>query len=101
LANDGGELALRGDVYAQSEFFYSNMANTIFPLTEIDGYTLVNARLEWNGIRGSKISAAAYVQNLTEEEYAVGGFALGAVTGSNGVLLGTPQMFGAEVTLKF
>jgi iron complex outermembrane receptor protein len=101
LVGGGGNLALRGSVYSQSSFFYSNLANTIMPGTRIDGYTLLNARLEWNDIMASKLSAAAYVQNISDEEYAVGGFALSSVTGSNAILPGTPRMFGVEFDMKF
>jgi iron complex outermembrane receptor protein len=98
---DGGELALRGEVFAQSSFFYSNLANTILPNTKIRGYALVNARAEWNKALGTKIDLAAFVNNLTQRHYAVGGFPLGAVTGSNGTLPGTPRMFGIEASVRF
>lgn len=101
MQGDLGELALRGDVYSQSSFYYSNLAGTIFPGTQIDGYTLANARLEWNEIRGSDVSFAFYVRNLTDEEYNVGGFPLGAVIGANNVLPGTPRMYGVELNVDF
>ena len=99
--NDGSEIALRGEYYSQSGFFYSNLNDTIVPNAEIDGYSLVNLRAEWNDIGGSQVSASAYVQNLTDEEYIVGGFPLGAVTGQNSVLLGTPRMYGLELRFDF
>ena len=99
--NDGGEVALRGEFYSQSEFFYSNLNDTIVPNALIDGYSLVNLRAEWNNVAGSQFSASAYVQNLTDKEYLVGGFPLGAVTGQNSVLLGTPRMYGLEVRVDF
>lgn len=99
--SDGGELALRGEYYSQSGFFYSNLNDTIVPNARIGGYSLVNLRAEWNRVAGSAISASAYVQNLTDEEYLVGGFPLGAVTGQNSVLLGTPRMYGVELRFDF
>lgn len=101
LDNGQGELALRGEYYGQTKFFYSNLNNTIVPNAEIPGYKLINARLEWNDLLGSRVSAAAYVKNLTQEKYLVGGFPLGAVTGQNSVLLGTPRMYGIELGFKF
>jgi iron complex outermembrane recepter protein len=101
LGGDGGELALRGEVYTQSKFFYSNLANTIIPNALIKGYTLVNGRVEWNEIMGSKVHAAFFVNNLTDKEYNAGGIALSAVTGSNAVLPGAPRMYGLEVGIKF
>jgi hypothetical protein len=38
---------------------------------------------------------------VTDKEYEVGGFPLGAVTGSNATLPGTPRMFGIELSVKF
>tara|TARA_R110001606_G_scaffold258475_6_gene406235 strand:- start:622 stop:2958 length:2337 start_codon:yes stop_codon:yes gene_type:complete len=98
---DGSEVALRGEFYKQSGFFYSNLNDTIVPNARIDGYNLVNLRAEWNDIGGSPVSASAYVQNLTKEEYLVGGFPLGAVTGQNSVLMGTPRMYGLELRVEF
>ena len=101
LPGKSGELALRGEVFAQTSFFYSNLADTILPGTRIPGYALLNARAEWNGIAGTKIDAALFVNNLTQKHYFAGGFPLGAVTGSNGTLPGTPRMFGIEAGIKF
>jgi iron complex outermembrane receptor protein len=101
LADSKGELALRGQFYTQSYFYYSNLNNTIVPGCRIGGYSLLNMRAEWNGIAASKVDAALYVNNLTDKEYEVGGFPLGAVTGSNATLPGTPRMFGIELSVKF
>jgi len=101
LAENKGELALRGQFYTQSYFYYSNLNNTIVPGCRIGGYSLLNMRAEWNGIYASKVDAALYVNNVTDKEYEVGGFPLGAVTGSNATLPGTPRMFGVELNVKF
>ncbi|MBL0116832.1 MAG: TonB-dependent receptor [Sphingomonadales bacterium] len=101
LAGDGGELALRSEIYGQSKFYYSNLANTIIPNALLKGYALVNSRLEWNDIMGSRVHAALFANNLTNKKYNVGGIALSAVTGSNAVLPGAPRMYGFEVGIKF
>lgn len=101
LSNDMGELALRGDYYEQSKFFYSNANSSILPGTSIKGYHVANARIEWNRISGSGFSVAGYVRNLTDEKYNVGGFPLGAVLGINAVLPGTPRQYGIEASVKF
>jgi iron complex outermembrane receptor protein len=99
--DDGSEASFRAQYYSQSSFFYSNLADTILPLTQIDGYSLINLRAEWSNISGTGLTAAAYVQNLTNEKYFVGGFPLGAVIGSNATLLGTPRMYGVELRFDF
>jgi iron complex outermembrane receptor protein len=101
LTGNQGELVLRGEFYAQSKFYFSNLNATIVPGAQIDGYSLVNVRAEWNNAMGSGISFSAYASNLTNKNYLTGGFPLAAVTGSNSVLPGTPRMYGVEVGFKF
>jgi iron complex outermembrane receptor protein len=111
LPNSLGQLVVRQDIYSQSYFYYSNLAasvnvppNGIGPLdpnTKISGYTLLNARVEWNDIAGSRVRAAAYVRNMLNKQYEVGGVGLGAVVGVDYVILGTPRMAGLEVGLRF
>jgi iron complex outermembrane receptor protein len=111
LPNSLGKLVVRQDLYSQSYFYYTNLAasvnvphNGIGPLdpnTKIGGYTLLNARVEWNNIAGSKFHAAAYVRNMLNKQYEVGGLGLGAVVGVDSVVLGTPRMAALEVGLKF
>lgn len=92
---------LRPELYSQGYFFYSNLNDTIVPGCRIGGYTLLNVRAEWNGMLGSKLDSAVYASNVTDKEYNTGGFPLGAVTGSNSVLPGTPRMFGIELSSRF
>lgn len=99
--SDGSELSFRADVYTQSEFFFSNAAATILPGTDIDGYTTVDLRADWSNVLGSDVAISAFVKNLTDEEYNVGGFALGAVNAINAVLPGLPRMYGVELNLEF
>ena len=101
---------VRQDLYAQSYFYYSNFAasvnvppNGIGPLdpnTKIGGYTLLNARVEWNNIAGSKVHAAAYVRNMLNKQYEAGGVGLGATVGLDAVILGTPRMAALEIGLR-
>ncbi|WP_421837550.1 TonB-dependent receptor [Novosphingobium sp.] len=98
---DLGNVALRGELYAQSHFYYSNLDATVLPGTRIDGYHLVNLRAEWNEIRSSKVNAALYVNNLTKSKYYTGGIALGQVTGTNATIPGAPRMYGFELSVKF
>ena len=111
LPNSLGQLMVRQDLYSQSFFYYSNLAasvnvppNGIGPLdpnTKIGGYTLLNARVEWSNIAGSGFHVAAYVRNMLNKQYEVGGLGLGAVVGTDAVVLGTPRMAALEVGFKF
>jgi iron complex outermembrane recepter protein len=111
LPNSLGQMVMRQDIYSQSYFYYTNFAasvnvppNGIGPLdpnTKIGGYTLLNARIEWNNIAGTMVHAAAYVRNMLNKQYEVGGVGYGAVIGVDSVILGTPRMAAVEVGLKF
>jgi iron complex outermembrane recepter protein len=111
LPNCLGQWVVRQDLYSQSYFYDSNLAasvnvpaNGIGPLdpnTRIAGYTLLNARIEWNRIAGSMFHAAAYVRNMLNKQYEVGGLGLGAVVGVDSVILGTPRMAALEVGFNF
>jgi iron complex outermembrane receptor protein len=111
LPNALGQLVVRQDIYSQSYFYYTNFAasvnvppNGIGPLdpnTKIGGYTLLNARVEWNNIAGSRFHVAGYVRNMLNKQYVVGGLGLGAVVGIDSVIPGTPRMAALEVGLTF
>src|SRR5580692_947630 len=111
LPNSMGRLVVRQDIYAQSYFYYTNFAasvnvppNGIGPLdpnTKIGGYTLLNPRVEWNDIAGSRVHVAAYVRNMLNKQYEVGGVGYGAVIGVDSVVLGTPRMAALEVGFTF
>jgi iron complex outermembrane receptor protein len=105
LPNDLGQLVLRGDAFFQSYFYYTNLAGSqpvpLDPNTRIGGYSLLNARLEWNDIAGSKVHVAAFGQNLANKQYETGGLGLGAVVGTDAVVLGLPRTYGLEVGVRF
>jgi iron complex outermembrane recepter protein len=95
-----GPMNLRADLYAQTYTYFSNNNSTITPDTRLPGYGLLNVRYQWN-VLGSRLSFAAFAKNLTDRAYYTGGFALTASLGVNGVSVGEPRMFGAEVSYSF
>ena len=101
LPGDKGEVALRGEVYAQSSNFFSNLANQTAPGTQISGYAVVNGRLEWNKIAGSRVSLSAFANNLTNKQYYTGGISLSSVTGISSVVTAAPRTFGFDINVKF
>ncbi|QKR98353.1 TonB-dependent receptor [Sphingomonas sp. CL5.1] len=98
---EAGNVALRGEYYGQTKFYYSNLNDSVLPNTIVNGYKLINLRAEWNEIFGSQVSAAAYVSNLTGEKYYVGGIAIGQITGTNARVPGLPRTYGFELNVKF
>ncbi len=101
LPGDLGETFLRVEEYAQSDFYYTNLANSLTPGTRIPGYALTNLQLGWNNIYQSKVSVSAYARNLLNKEYLVGGLGLGAVIGVNSTVPGTPRMYGLDLRVTF
>jgi iron complex outermembrane receptor protein len=101
LAGDLGSISLRGDLYAQSKFYYSSVNNTINPGSELPGYSVANFRLDWSNIGGSNFGAAFFIKNAFNETYYTGGLALGSVLGLNTAIPGRPRTFGGELSVKF
>ena len=98
---EAGDVSLYAEIYAQDDMWFSNTGDSIGPDTQIDGYELVNARLDWNNIFGSNVSAALFGRNLTDEDHFVGGMALGASLGHNAAVVGEPLTYGAELSYRF
>ncbi len=101
LSGDTGRLALRADLFAQSRFFFSNVAATQAPETAIAGYALVNLRLSLADIAGSGVSAAVFARNLFDKRYYAGGNSLGPTLGLNTSVPGRPRMIGGELRFGF
>lgn len=95
-----GKISLRGDVYAQTHQYFSNFDATINPESRLPGYTLVNGRIDWE-VAHTTLNLAAFVKNIFNKGYFVGGLAQGPDFGLNGALPGEPRMYGVEATVKF
>ena len=96
-----GAMTLHTDFYFQTKTYYSSLAFSIDPGTSLPSYSLLNMRYDWKRIFGSNISAAAFVKNLTNDRYFIGGYALGADVGINTHLPGAPQEYGVEFNVTF
>jgi iron complex outermembrane receptor protein len=101
LSHDSGTLTLRGDVFAESEYFFSSLNATVNPGATISGYALVNARLTWSELLGTRVTAAFFVRNMLNREYYAGGNAEGQSLGLNEANPGQPRMYGVEARVKF
>ncbi|MDY6919320.1 MAG: TonB-dependent receptor [Pseudomonadota bacterium] len=96
-----GAMSLYGEIYSQDEMYFSNAAATSVPGTKLDSYELVNMRFNWINMMGSNFSSAVFGKNLTDEEYFVGGMALGASLGHNAAAVGEPRTYGVSLTYDF
>lgn len=96
-----GNVSVYGEIYHQSEMYFSNTADSTAPRTQLPSYELVNARVDWRDIAGTRVSAALFGRNLADEEYFVGGMALGVVLGHNAAAVGEPRTVGVELSYRF
>lgn len=96
-----GQITVRGEVYGQTNQYFSNAAASIAPGTKLPGYVLVNARASWDGIMGTGFSAALFARNLLKETYFTGGMTLAAALGHNAAAVGEPRTYGLELGFKF
>jgi iron complex outermembrane receptor protein len=101
IPTKGGDVAIRTDVYHQTSQFFSSQNNGAVPDTELAGYTLLGAHIDWRHVFGSNLTLSAYGKNLTDKFYFTGGLAQGGAFGLNGATLGVPRMYGAQATYKF
>lgn len=62
---------------------------------------MASARIDWNDIARSKVDVTAYARNMFDKHYETGGLGLGAVVGTDAVILGEPRMWGVVVSVKF
>lgn len=98
---DAGRVTLRGDLYSQSEMNFSNVSGTVNPNTTLPAYTLINMRLTWGEIMGTKLQASLFVRNLTNKQYFSGGNAASNGGNTNVVNPGLPRMWGGELRFDF
>lgn len=73
----------------------------IRPLLQQEAYWLLDLSSNWSGVMGSKFDIAAYVKNVTDEEYAVGGVQLYTSFGIIGRAYGEPRTYGLQLRYKF
>jgi iron complex outermembrane receptor protein len=96
-----GAMTLRGEVYAQTYQYFSNLDNTSNPGSRLPGYGILNFRYAWQNVAGSRVGLAAFVKNATDRPYFVGGLPLGSAFGLNGAMPGEPRTYGLELNYRF
>lgn len=69
--------------------------------TGVDGFGLVNARVDWSNFMNSPVDLGFFVTNLTDKKYVVGTYSLVNVLGFASYWPGAPRMFGLEARVRF
>lgn len=95
---DAGILALSAGYSWQDKFFYTEQSFN-FPDATVPSHGLMNARVQLSEIAGTQVSIAAFVDNLTDEEYIENGNLDAGLVGR--VFYGAPRTYGLELGLEF
>ncbi|MBB3048569.1 outer membrane receptor protein involved in Fe transport [Litorivivens lipolytica] len=95
-----GLIVPRLSLYHRDELFTGiDFLAVEYESSTVDALTLVNARL--NYFPSEKFRVAAYVDNLTDEEYFKSGFAVSALLGAATLVQGTSRTIGMEFSYDF
>ena len=92
------EVLLTGNVYYRSSRLGNDLRGFQSPLP---GYTLLNFRLDFNEIGGSRFGFGAYVKNVTDKTYGLTRNNVANIAGYDATIFGDPRTYGLEATLKF
>jgi len=98
LQGSGEELVLNGGWYMRGKRVGSATQGVN---ASLPGYSLFNARLDYNNIGGSQFSAGVWVKNLTDKLYAPYRNNVLGLSGYDVRGYGDPQTFGLDVKYKF
>jgi iron complex outermembrane receptor protein len=98
LAQKSGEYSLGLFYSYQSRFFD---APSVQPYDYIDGYGLLNARLDWNHIFQTALDASLFVTNVTDKVYRVGQYNDLVTNGYITSFYGEPRMWGVQLRYRF
>ncbi len=88
-------LQTSADIAAIPESVHSTMQQ--------EAYWLYDASVAWNEVMGGPLDITAFVKNLTDEEYSLGGIQLyhNASVGLNTKVFGDPRTYGLQFRFRF
>lgn len=94
--SDNSWVALQLDFNHQGDHFFDITNSAV---SKEDAYTVVNARISYQV--NENLNVAAWVKNLTDEEYRVYTFDFTGIAGFNQQFFAPPQWFGVSMHYKF
>jgi iron complex outermembrane receptor protein len=98
LAPGLGDFSIGAFYSYQSRFFD---APVVQPFDYIDGYGLLNARVDWNNVFRTSLDAAFFVNNATDKVYRVGQYNGLVANGYITSFYGEPRMYGVQLRYRF
>ena len=93
----GGEVAIQADFNHQGDHYF-DITNS--PVSKEEAYTVWNARVSYTTM-DEKLEVAAFVKNLTDEEYRVYTFDFTPIAGFNQQFFGPPRWWGVQAIYRF
>ncbi len=69
--------------------------------SKVDSYGVTNVRFDWRNVMQSSFDVAAYVNNLSDEKYVLGGLNVVDSGGYGGYHYGAPRTIGASLRYTF
>ncbi|WP_404476507.1 TonB-dependent receptor [Novosphingobium sp. BL-52-GroH] len=93
LGDDGSEFTAHADLYKTSDVSFTD--------SSLEGYTLVNARLDYNNVFGSNAGISLYMNNVFDKVYEQNGAFDGPGAGFKTVILGAPRQYGVRLRYQF
>jgi iron complex outermembrane receptor protein len=93
----GGRLSLQGDILYSDDFCFTTLCA---PVEAEDSYAVANARIAY-GPDDGQWEIAAFVNNLTEEEYRVYAFDSSLFSGVVAGVYGRPRWYGVTASFRF
>lgn len=95
-----------GDLLFSADYFWSDKASISVdiipsPTAIRASYDILNLRLSWNEMLGSKFNSSVYVSNATDEVYRVGSIDVWTSAGFIAQAYAPPRMWGVEFSYKF
>ncbi len=88
-----------GTINAHADYYWSD--NIQYDALIAPSYDLVNARIDWNGIMGSKLDLGVFVKNLFDKNYIVANGTANPNLGYFSAMYGDPRMYGATLRYNF
>lgn len=114
LPGDAGDLTLSATGFYQTRFYFSPAASrnieafaalttpgTVLNSQSQGAYGKLNVRAEWKNAFGSRVSVAAFANNVTDTNYAVSNLSVLQTIGTAVVLYGEPRTMGVELRYEF
>jgi iron complex outermembrane receptor protein len=101
LADDLGELAITVPVSHVSRTGSNDNSAQSGPASFVDAHTLADVRVDLRHVRGSNLSVAATVRNVTNKTYVQGVLDLTGSAGVIGKFYGPPRMWTLEARYAF